>query len=117
MSAPVRPWPTEIRVRRAARRMAVTFDTGESFDFPADFLRVMTPSAADRGHEGMVKLEPLAIDKTGVGIRDVTLIGRYAARIAFDDGHETGLYTWDLLHKLGREQASLTARHKAMLGR
>ena len=111
------PWPTEIRVRRAANSLSVAFDSGERFEFPAGFLRVMTPSASDRGHAGMRELAPLPVDKSGVGIRDVQLIGRYAARIVFDDGHDTGLYTWDLLHRLGRDQDALTARHKASLAR
>ena len=117
MSTPAAPWPVEIKVRRAARTLAVSFDTGEQFEFPAGFLRVMTPSASDRGHAGMRELAPLAIDKDAVGINDVQLIGRYAARIVFDDGHDTGLYTWPLLHRLGREQDKLTAQHRAALGR
>src|SRR6202012_2399305 len=89
-----RPWPTEIRVRRAARALAVAFDTGERYEIPAALLRVMTPAADERGHGGGV-LKPLPIDKAGVGIADVTPIGHYAVRIAFDDGHDTGLYTWE----------------------
>lgn len=110
------PWPTEIRVRRALRRLDVSFDDGSRFELPAGLLRVMTPSADERGH-GPQDLKPLPIDKSGVGIADVTPIGRYAVRIAFDDGHDTGLYTWATLHRLGRDQARLEAEHRAALGR
>jgi DUF971 family protein len=111
-----RPWPTEIRVRRAARVMEVGFDTGERFEIPAELLRVMTPAADERGHGGPA-LKPLAMDKAGVGIADVTPVGRYAVRIAFDDGHDTGLYTWEALHRLGRDRERLEAEHRALLGR
>ena len=109
-----RPWPLEIRVRRAARLMEVCFDTGERFELPAELLRVMTPAADERGHGGPT-LKPLPIDKRGVGIADVTPIGRYAVRIAFDDGHDTGLYTWEALHRLGRDRDRLEAEHAALL--
>ena len=110
-----RPWPTELKVHRAARTLEVAFDTGERFEIPAALLRVMTPAADERGHAGLIDLKPLPIDKHGVGIRDLAPIGRYAVRIAFDDGHDTGLYTWDALHRLGRDRAKLEAEHAAML--
>jgi len=110
------PWPTELTVRRTARVLAVAFDTGERFEIPAELLRVMTPAADERGHGGPA-LKPLAIDKAGVAVADVTPVGRYAVRIAFDDGHDTGLYTWSALHRLGRERDRLTAEHAALIGR
>ena len=109
-----RPWPTEIKVRRAERRLDITFDSGERFEIPAALLRVMTPSADARGH-GPQTLKPLAIDARGVGIADVTPIGRYAVRVSFDDGHDTGLYTWDALHRVGRDRLKLEAEHAAMM--
>jgi DUF971 family protein len=96
--------------------MEVGFDTGERFEIPAELLRVMTPAADERGHGGPA-LKPLAMDKAGVGIADVTPVGRYAVRIAFDDGHDTGLYTWEALHRLGRDRERLEAEHRALLGR
>jgi DUF971 family protein len=96
--------------------MEVGFDTGERFEIPAELLRVMTPAADERGHGGPA-LKPLAVDKAGVGIADVTPVGRYAVRIAFDDGHDTGLYTWEALHRLGRDRERLEAEHRALLGR
>ena len=110
-----RPWPTELRVRRADRTLAVAFDSGESYVLPAEYLRVMTGSALDRGH-GAGDRPPVA-GKRGVGISTITPIGRYAVRIAFDDGHDTGLYSWDALHELGHDQPALWSRYLADLER
>jgi DUF971 family protein len=105
MNPPVRPWPQEIVVRRAERSLAVRFDDGARFELPAEYLRVMTPSAEDRGHGAG---PGRTVDgKQGVGIRDVRPIGRYAVRIDFDDGHDTGLYSWDELYRLGRDHDRL----------
>jgi DUF971 family protein len=100
-----RPWPSELRVKRAARVLEIDFDDGARFSLPAEFLRVMTPSAEDRGH-GAGPGRTVA-GKKNVGIEAVTPIGRYAVRIAFSDGHDTGLYSWDELYRLGRDQTRL----------
>jgi DUF971 family protein len=105
MSAAPRPWPTELRVKRAARLLEIDFDDGASFSLPAEYLRVMTPSAEDRGHGAGPGRT--VHGKKDVGIKDVTPIGRYAVRIDFTDGHDTGLYSWDELHRLGRDQIKL----------
>ena len=115
MSA-AKPWPVEIKVRRAARTLEIVFENGERFELPAELLRVMTPAADERGHGGF-GMKPLPIEKPTVGIAEVTPIGRYAVRIAFDDGHDTGLYTWEALHQIGRERARFEAEHRAALGR
>ena len=100
-----RPWPVELKVKRAARRLDIQFDDGSSFSLPAEYLRVMTPSAEDRGHgAGPGRL---VFGKQEVGIADLKPIGRYAVRIVFDDGHDTGLYSWDELHRLGRNRDAL----------
>jgi DUF971 family protein len=114
-AAAVRPWPTELRVRRAARRLDVAFDDGARFSLPAEYLRVMTPSAADRGHgPGPGR----TVDgKRNVAIADVQPIGRYAARITFDDGHDSGFYTWDELYRLGRDHDRLWAEYLSRLRR
>lgn len=96
-----RPWPIELRIQREAKTLTIEFDTGERFTLPAEYLRVNTPSAADRGHGGKAKTVP---NKAGVGLVDAKLVGRYAARLVFDDGHDTGLYSWDTLYALAREQ-------------
>ncbi|HZC15784.1 MAG TPA: DUF971 domain-containing protein [Caulobacteraceae bacterium] len=111
--AVARPWPLELKVRRAARVLEISFDDGKSFSLPAEFLRVMTPSAIDRGH-GAGPGRAVA-GKRGVGIADVQAIGRYAARLIFDDGHDTGLYSWDELYRLGRDQARLWADYERRL--
>jgi DUF971 family protein len=104
MSA-ARPWPVELRVRRAARLLEIDFDDGARFSLPAEYLRVMTPSAEDRGHGAG---PGRTVDgKKDVAIRDVRPIGRYAVRIDFSDGHDTGLYSWDELYRLGRDQIRL----------
>ncbi len=103
--ADTRAWPLELKVSRAARTLTIAFDDGQRFVLPAEYLRVMTPSAEDRGH-GPGPGRTVA-GKRKVAIRDVRPIGRYAARIDFDDGHDTGLYSWDELYRLGRDHARL----------
>jgi DUF971 family protein len=109
-----RPWPTELRVKRSEQTLAISFDNGERFVLPAEYLRVMTGSAADRGHG---EERPPVAGKQGVGISEISPIGRYAVRIRFDDGHDTGLYSWDALHELGAEQAERWPRYLADLKR
>jgi len=110
-----RPWPVELRVKRGARRLDIAFDDGSHFSLPAEYLRVMTPSAEDRGHgAGPGRL---VFGKQGVGIADLKPVGRYAVRIVFDDGHDTGLYSWDELHRLGRNQESLWKAYLDRLAR
>ncbi len=96
------PWPTEIRVRRAERSVAIDFDSGERFELPAEYLRVESPSAEVQGH-GAAKPAPVA-GKRNVSISAAHPVGNYAVRFLFDDGHDSGLYSWDLLHALGREK-------------
>jgi DUF971 family protein len=115
MNAQTRPWPDEIRVRRGARTMEIAFDDGARFSLPAEYLRVMTPSAEDRGHgAGPGRTVP---GKQEVSIRDVRAVGRYAVRIDFDDGHDTGLYSWDELYRLGQNQERLWADYLKRLER
>jgi DUF971 family protein len=99
------PWPVEIRVRRAERRLEIDFDDGASFSLPAELLRVESPSAEVQGHTPSQKVT--VGGKSGVGIRELDPVGNYAVRILFDDGHSTGIYTWSYLHKLGRERDQL----------
>jgi DUF971 family protein len=94
--------PTEIRLDRAARILRVTFDDGASFALPAEYLRVESPSAEVQGHgPGQKTIVP---GKQQVGIGAVEPVGHYAVRLVFDDGHDTGIYSWDYLHELGLEQ-------------
>lgn len=107
------PWPTDIRVRKAARVLEIDFDNGERFVLPAEFLRVESPSAEVQGH-GTERPPPVA-GKRQVAIVDAQAVGNYAVRLIFSDGHSTGLYSFDLLAKLGREQERLWAAYLARL--
>lgn len=95
-----RPWPEEIRLDAARRTLTVSFDTGESFALPAEYLRVESPSAEVQGHGTDQK--QIVAGKRQVTISGIEPVGNYAVRLLFDDGHDTGLYSWDYLHELGQ---------------
>ncbi len=95
--------PLEIRLDRAARCLHVDFGSAGRFALPAELLRVESPSAEVQGHAPSER--KTVPGKRGVGIKAVEPIGRYAVRLVFDDGHDTGIYTWDYLRQLGVEQA------------
>ena len=95
------PYPTELELRKRSRQLWAKFSDGADFELSAEYLRVHSPSAEVQGHgsgEGL-----LVFDKEGVNIDRIEPIGRYAVRLVFDDGHDTGLYTWPILYKLGVE--------------
>ena len=96
------PAPVEIRLRTKSRLLEVSFDDGAHFELPAEYLRVHSPSAEVQGHG--VETGVLVTGKEQVGIRAVEPVGHYAVRLLFDDGHDTGLYTWKYLHELGSER-------------
>ena len=96
-------WPTEIAVRDGGRTLAVAFEDGAAFELPAEYLRVESPSAEVQGH-GPGQRKWVA-GKLGINLEAVEPIGHYAVRIRFTDGHDSGIYTWALLHDLAREQA------------
>ena|ERR1019366_9787976 len=96
------PVPTEIRLDRAARMLHVTFDDGARFALPAEYLRVESPSAEVQGHGPDQKT--ILGGKRHVGIGAVEPVGHYAVRLVFDDGHDTGIFSWDYLRELGEEQ-------------
>lgn len=97
-----RPIPTEIRLHQRSRLLEVAFDDGARFSIPCELLRVWSPSAEVRGHgPGQ---EVLQIGKENVNIAAIEPVGTYAVKLVFDDGHSTGLYTWDLLYRLGARQ-------------
>jgi len=98
-------WPTEIRLLKDRRSLAVTFDDGSAFDLPAEYLRVMSPSAEVQGHSPDQR--KTVGGKKEVEIIKVEPIGNYAVRLTFDDMHDTGIFSWDYLVKLGRERESL----------
>lgn len=100
--------PGKITYHRQSRCLEVAFD-GETFELPAEYLRVYSPSAEVRGHgEG----EPLLIlDKQDVSIARIDAVGNYAIRLYFSDGHSTGIYSWDVLLDLGQNQTQYWNRY------
>ena len=96
------PWPTELKVDKDRGVLAVTFDDGVSFALPAELLRVMSPSAEVQGHSPEERVT--VPGKKAVRILRIEPVGNYAARIVFDDGHDTGLYTWAYLRELGENK-------------
>jgi DUF971 family protein len=94
--------PTEIRLKRDERILEVDFDDGRSFRLPAELLRVESPSAEVQGHGGDDKT--IVAGRRHVGIVSVEPVGHYAVRIAFDDLHDTGIYSWDTLYRLGADR-------------
>jgi DUF971 family protein len=94
------PWPTELRLLKDRKALAVAFDSGERFDLPAEYLRVRSPSAEVQGHSPAERR--VIGGKRDVQILELHPIGNYAVRIAFDDLHSTGIFTWEYLFELGQ---------------
>lgn len=115
MTAAAGPWPVELRVHRAAKTLDIDFDDGRTFSLPAELLRVESPSAEVQGHGPGAK--KIVAGKRGIAITAAEAVGRYAVRLHFDDGHDTGLFTWAYLRKLGEEQAGLWTQYLAELDR
>jgi DUF971 family protein len=95
--------PVEIKLRKTSRLIAIEFDDGKTFNLSFEYLRVFSPSAEVQGHgpgQGV-----LQTGKENVRVSSIEPIGHYAVRFVFDDGHNTGLYTWKYLYKLGMQQA------------
>ena len=101
--------PVEIKLRKQSRLLVVAFDDGRSFEYTHEYLRVHSPSAEVKGHgPGQ---ETLQTGKEDVQIVAIEPVGHYAVRLVFDDGHNTGLYTWTYLHELGQNMAQNWARY------
>jgi len=92
--------PTEITLHQQSRLLEIAFDDGARYKLPFEFLRVFSPSAEVRGHG--VGQETLQVGKQNVVVKDLEPVGSYALKISFDDGHDSGLYTWAYLHELGQ---------------
>jgi len=97
-------WPSELRVTDQGRTLRVSFEGGDVFDLPAEYLRVESPSAEVQGHSPAER--KTVGGKKNVAIIGVVPVGAYAVRLEFDDMHSTGLYTWSYLHELGRDHAA-----------
>lgn len=102
MNTTHRPWPTELRLAKDKKSLAVTFEGGDSYTLAAEYLRVVSPSAEVQGHSPAER--KTVPGKRNVAILEVHPIGNYAVRLVFDDMHSTGIYSWDYLHELGRDQ-------------
>jgi DUF971 family protein len=101
-------WPTDISYNRELRVLNITFETGEVFDLPAEYLRVESPSAEIQGHNG----DKIIIGgRRHVGIMNIEQVGNYAVRITFDDLHDTGLYSWQILYDLGTHKKNRWANY------
>jgi len=102
-------WPTELRLSKDKRILTVTFDSGESFELSAEYLRVLSPSAEVQGHSPDQR--KTVGGKIDVGIMKIHPIGNYAIRLEFDDLHSTGIYSWPYLYRLGTEKDTLWAAY------
>jgi DUF971 family protein len=110
MSAPV---PTEIKLHQQSQVLEISFADGKSFRLPSEFLRVHSPSAEVRGHgPGQ---EVLQAGKKEVKILAIEPVGNYAVQLSFSDGHDTGIYSWDLLYDYGTRQAAMWQQYLARL--
>ena len=107
------PIPTEITLHKKSRVLELGFEDGARYQLPAEYLRVYSPSAEVRGHgPGQ---ETLQTGKRNVEITDLEGVGNYAVKPTFSDGHDTGIYSWDLLYDLGVNQEALWADYLARL--
>src|SRR5579871_6429854 len=105
--------PVRIQLHQKSRVLEVRYADGHHWALPCEYLRVFSPSAEVRGHSGG---EPILVPgKREVGIRRIEPVGRYAVRLVFDDGHDTGLYSWEMFEDLGQNQARYWARYEARL--
>jgi DUF971 family protein len=110
MSAPA---PTEITLHQKSQLLEISFADGKTFRLPAEFLRVYSPSAEVRGHgPGQ---EVLQVGKKTVQITAVEPVGQYAIQLRFSDGHDTGLYSWDLLYDYGERQQTMWQQYLSRL--
>ncbi len=95
------PWPVELRLKRAEKRLDIEFDDGRRFSLPAEYLRVESPSAEVQGHGPGERI--VIAERAHVGILEMEEVGNYAVRIRFDDLHDTGIFSWEYLYQLGVE--------------
>ena len=105
--------PTALTLRTRSRVLDIEFDDGSAFSLPFEYLRVYSPSAEVKGHGPGQEI--LQVGKREVGITALDPVGNYGVRPTFDDGHTTGIYTWEYLHKLGVNQAAWWADYMGRL--
>lgn len=97
-----KPIPLEIKLKQRSRKLAIGFDDGACFELSCELLRVYSPSAEVKGHSAQGRV--LQVGKEAVNITAIEPVGNYAVKLVFDDGHSTGLYSWDYLYDLGVNQ-------------
>ena len=107
------PKPTEIRLKSEEKALEIDFDDGCSFSLPAELLRVESPSAEVQGHSPSEKRT--VAGRRHVGILGVEPVGHYAIRIKFDDLHDTGIFSWEYLYRMGKNQDELWQSYVAAL--
>jgi DUF971 family protein len=107
------PWPLEIKVSADRRTLAIRFDDGAIHDLEAELLRALSPSAEVQGHSPDQRVTVWG--KRNVGIKALVPVGNYAVRIVFDDGHDTGIFTWKYFAELGSDKAALWAAYEKEL--
>ena len=95
--------PTDIKLHKASKTLSLKYASGEEFHLPAEFLRVHSPSAEVQGHGKPI----LQFGKLNVGLSKLEPAGNYALKLTFDDGHDSGLFTWEYLYELGKRQNEL----------
>ena len=103
--------PTDIKLHKASKTLTLTYASGEEFTLPAEFLRVHSPSAEVQGHGKPI----LQFGKLNVGLSKLEPAGNYALKLTFDDGHDSGLFTWEYLYELGKRQNELWGDYLAEL--
>ena len=103
------PAPTELKLHQLSRVLEITFGDGASFQFPAEYLRVYSPSAEVMGHGPGQRKVPTG--KENVNIERIEPVGNYAVLLHFDDGHNTGIYSWETLYNLGKHFDDLWAQY------
>jgi DUF971 family protein len=110
---PVNSRPIEIKLHQVSKVLEISFDDGSVFKLPCEYLRVYTPSAEAVGHAPGQEI--LQVGKEDVTFKEIKPVGNYAIAPVFSDGHNTGIYTWDLLYKLGAEYQTLWADYRDRL--
>lgn len=107
------PQPTEIKLHQKSRVLEIAFADGKNFQLPCEFLRVYSPSAEVRGHGA--GQEVLQIGKKDIEIKKIEPVGSYAIQLSFSDGHDTGIYSWDLLYDYGLHQQEMWQHYLARM--
>jgi DUF971 family protein len=111
MSTPSQIQATELKLRTQSRVLEVAFQDGARFELPFEYLRTHSPSAEVKGHgPGQ---EVLVLGKQNVGIKGIEPVGQYAVKLVFDDGHDSGLFTWKYLRELGENRKTYWAKYLA----